>query len=702
MQKSRVFPLLVCCGLLGTSAAMADESAAPKSFEAYSLGDVYVKGEKTSLTEETSVTNIIIADDIKATSSHTIAEALANVPGIRVSTSSKNIPSVSMRGLDQKKTLFLIDGVPYYNTYDGTLDLSQFNTSNVARIEITKGAPSVLYGANALAGVINVITKQPTGKPYFEVTQEFGEVDTYRTSVSHGMKKGMFSYWLNYDHEQSGGVPMSDDYELHAGKLVMGKKTTYPLLQDGGKRVNTDFSKDGGSAKFGFQPSDKQEYFVNFYYIERDKGNALSTDSVTVNQTRPAFTPLWRYPVYRDWGVDVSGMQKPLDKLTVREKFFYHDHKDVLNFYNDLGYQDLGGVSTWQEYFLGGSLIVEYQPVTWNTTRAAFNFRGDDHQEKADSYLPFADSFAFTGSAGLENETHIGDRFSVVIGGSYDWFHVTDGYQNTTNKKTGDFTGQVNNLASAKDSFNPMIGMSYLFPDSTKLFVSSAKKTRFPTLSDLFSSKRGGNPNLKPEEAINSTIGVSRPFTKYAWGQLAFFYNDITDFITSSAKLSDGTTPPKKNIGRVEIYGIELNAEAYPVDGLTLKFGYTLNEATNKTAGLDAIKNLNDARKVTGVPEHTIDVGAQYTVPYLKTRIDLNGVFMATVYSTVPTFDNPKATPKNVGDYFVLNTRFTQPISKNFETYLAINNILDRDYATETSDYPAPGRTIFGGITAKF
>jgi len=87
--------------------------------------------------------------------------------------------------------LTLIDGVPYYETNYGSLDLNQISLDSVARIDVVKGTASALYGANALGGVINIITKKPTEKPSFSANVEYGMdglEDPYKFALSHGMK----------------------------------------------------------------------------------------------------------------------------------------------------------------------------------------------------------------------------------------------------------------------------------------------------------------------------------------------------------------------------------------------------------------------------------------------------------------------------------------------------------------------------------
>ena len=151
---------------------------------------------------------------------------------------------------------------------------------------------------------------------------------------------------------------------------------------------------------------------------------------------------------------------------------------------------------------------------------------------------------------------------------------------------------------------------------------------------------------------------------------------------------------PNENIGKVELYGIELSTEVYPMQDLILKLGYNFNQASDQSD--DRVTD-----HVRNVPEHKLDLGLQYTVPYTKTRLNLNGLLMASLYSQLPTPSSPTTTEIETAGWFTMDMRVTQPILKNFELYLAINNLFDREYEPE-SGFPAPGRNIYGGITGKF
>ncbi len=673
--------LLASCLFLTSSPAFAEEKAPTEGFESYSLGEVYIQGDKPPIDQEVTISNEVTAEDMQATNSKTVADALAYTPGMRVTSGTKNQPDVSIHGIfNQSRILVMIDGVPYYETKYGALDLNQFTTSNIAKIEVIKGAASVLYGANAMGGVINIITKQPVGKPTFDVNIEGGEVDYYKASVSHGMNTGRFYYWLNYEHNQAHGWGMSDDFTPRLTTVSVSKP--YPsyltIDEDGGTRNQSDNRTDSIWAKFGFTPTKDSDYSINFHYIDREKGNPPSLDSVRVFPDPPAFSNFFRYPTYNDWGIDLSGEQRVNDLLTFKAKVFYHNHVDELQSYSNETFLRSIALSKYQDYIIGGSLITEVRPVQWNTMRFSMHYNGDSHKQRDDSYLPYDDFYSWTGSVGVEDEITYWKNFTIVVGGSYDWFKVAEADGFETKPTT--------------TSFNPMIGANYVFSDSTKLFASVARKTRFPTLSNLFASeKSGGNPNLNAESAINSTIGVSRSFGDFAWGQLAFFYHDITDLID---RVGPNKSDKLENFGNIVVYGIETNTELYPLKDLVLKLAYNFNNSSDQSE--NAVTD-----KVRNVPQHKLDLGAQYTIPYIMTRIDLNGILFSNYYSQVPTISKPDNELKRVPGYFVMNARVSKKFLKNFEAYVAINNIFDRNYEPETG-FPAEGRTIYGGLTAKF
>ena len=574
--------VLIFVSFMYFNIAWAEEPSKPESpgYEAFDLGEIYVTTEKPPAVQDVAVTTEITEEEIKATNSHTVAEALTYVPGVRVSTGRKNEPNIQIRGLDQSKALILIDGVPYYETNFGKLDLNQIPIDNVAKIEVTKGGASVLYGPNAFAGVINIITKKPAKKLSFDALAEIGENGTYKLSLSNGMKSGIFNYWLNYSHEESNGWRMSDDFEPRVGTLTFPRpaRPVNTIFEDGGFRNNSDFKRDSFWAKVGMEPKDG-EYYINFHYINREKGMPASIDSNRVI-LMPAFSNLARITRYDDWGIDLSGQQKVLEQLILKGKLFYHNHVDDYTSFSDPEFQNQIAVSRYKDYLIGGSITTDYRPIDWDIIRFSFMYRGDSHKERDNTIYPFAEYFSYTGSVGLENEFNKVKNLSVVIGASYDWFNVTDAKRNNIDSRTGNLIGQIDAVQpETMKELNPMIGAIYTFPDSTRIFGSVAKKVRFPTLQQLFSST-SGNADLNAEKSINYTLGISRVFKNIVRGEFAFFYHDISDFITRD---TTDILNRYQNFSNISLAGFELTGEITPMRDLSITAAYTYNDARDRS-----------------------------------------------------------------------------------------------------------------------
>jgi iron complex outermembrane receptor protein len=633
----------------------------------------------------------VTEEDIKATNSHTVAEALTYVPGIRVSTGRKNAPSIQIHGMSQDKILVLIDGVPYYETKYGSLDLNQIPVDNIAKIEVTKGAPSVLYGPNALMGVVNIITKKGTEKPAAQATVEAGPNNTNRESVSHGWKVGMFNYWLNYSHQQTDGWRMSDDFNP---KLRTTGPPAFPAyLEGGGLRNNSDYDQHSVWAKVGIDPSPDSEYYVNAFFITKEKGDPPSIYGGSHRTIPPRFSAIEdRITQYQDWGIDLSGQQKIFDNLILKGKVYYHNHTDEYTSYSDtdMSYNTELAVSNYKDYIIGGYLIGDYRPVEWDAVRFAFHYKGDSHQERAEKWYAFEDYFSTTGSVGLENEFNLIRNLSVVVGLSYDWFDVTKAKANRNNGTQYD-----PGTPDIMDGWSPMIGATYTFTDTTKLFGSIARKVRFPRLSQLYGSS--GNLDLKAETAINYTLGASRPFSKYVWAEVAWFYHDLSNFISRDTPDPSGIN---FNHDKIEMTGLELTGEFYPLkdfsqwEDLKLWASYTYNYARDRSK--DRVTD-----RVRQVPAHKVDMGIHFTIPYIETGLDVVGVYMGEIYSQLPTPRSPTLAVQKVDDSFTMNLRISKTFLKYFEAYVAVNNIFDRDYESEYG-YPAPGRNFYFGISAKY
>jgi outer membrane receptor protein involved in Fe transport len=336
-------------------------------------------------------------------------------------------------------------------------------------------------------------------------------------------------------------------------------------------------------------------------------------------------------------------------------------------------------------------LYANYQPVEWDILRFAYHRQRDDHKQRDDEGLPFAESWSNTTSMGLENEFNLIKNLSVVGGVSWDSFKVQRA-ESANYDKNGNFTFMsTTNPGVTKYDWNPMGGLTYQVLPDTRIFTSVARKSRYPTLSELFSSK-GGNPALQAEHSVNTTVGIDQSFGKFAWAQVSYFYHDVQNWITRSGP---NKTDPNMNIGKVTMQGFELNTEFYlPIKDLVLTFDYMYDLAHDASEG-------RVTNRVTYIPLHSFDAGLRYIVPRIGTRLDFNATYIGQTYTTLPTLSAPSDKPVSGDSQMTFDCRVSQKFMKYFEAYVAMNNMLDRYYVPETG-YPAQGRSFWCGLTAKF
>ncbi len=689
-MKTPLLPLLLAasCAAVVPSAARAEEP--PAGWEAYALARVTVTAEAAPV-DETALTVAVTAEEIAARNAKNVAEALAAVPGLRVSTGRKNEPTVYLHGFDQSRVQVLIDGVPYYEANYGKLDLAQIPTDNIARIEVTKGAASVLGGANALGGTINIISRTAGTKPFTELLVEGGDYATGRFVATHGARRGPLSYWLNLSGQTSGGTPVPGGFTPRTGTIQQKNptKNTPAVIEDGGRRENSDTKQLNAWAKLGWEPSKATALFLNLRYFDRDKGAPPATDAVQVFLKRPAFSQFSRIPTYRDVAFDLDGRHELAKGLTLKAKAFHHEHVDDYESYKDETYSERIAISRYDDTLTGGSLVAEWAAAPWSTLRLAAHLKDDTHRERDDAYLPFAESASITGSLGLEDSFTLSGRLSAVAGVSYDWFDVSRAERNVTDGSTGDFVRQDRLATPNDDQLNPMAGLVWRSASGTVVNASLARKSRFPTLSQLYSTK-SGNTALASETSVNATAGVSHPLGANVRVEAGAFLYDVSDMITRNGS---SATNLYLNVGKVRMAGFETLLEVTPLPGLTLRADYTFVDAKERTA----VRVTDD---VTNVPRHKAGFLASWAATS-GTRVDLDATWLGSMYSSLPSVAYPTDPVKESDGYVLLGGKVTQEVLDGLRVWVSGRNLLDEDYESEVG-FPGVGRSFSFGASATF
>ncbi len=217
--------LLMAVGMVTATALVAGAQEVKK------LEPVVVTATKTETPAGrlgASVT-IVTEDDFKTYHYPTVDEALRQVPGleIRRSGSFGKTTGITIRGANTKQVQVLVDGVRVKSPTLGEVDLSDISPDMIERIEIIRGPQSTLYGADAIGGVINIITKKGKGPFSGYFAQEAGTYDTCATRSGFSGAWGLFDYALGASHMESNGHFKNDDSEQNALNLRLGVSLPY-------------------------------------------------------------------------------------------------------------------------------------------------------------------------------------------------------------------------------------------------------------------------------------------------------------------------------------------------------------------------------------------------------------------------------------------------------------------------------------------
>src|SRR5437588_2876110 len=149
---------------------------------------VIVSATRTEIPLDQSPSSVSVIDsqDIDRKQIERVGDALREVPGLNVvqTGSPGQLTSVFMRGLPSQDMQVLLDGIPINQGLAVQFDFANLTTDNIDRIEVASGPQSTVYGPRALAGVVQVFTKQGSGPPGFTVTSEGGTYGTFRETLA--------------------------------------------------------------------------------------------------------------------------------------------------------------------------------------------------------------------------------------------------------------------------------------------------------------------------------------------------------------------------------------------------------------------------------------------------------------------------------------------------------------------------------------
>ena len=195
--------ILALCAVLAATCSVQAET--------FTMDTVVVTATRTAtpLSQVGSSVTVITAAEIEKKQHPKVIDVLRSVPGLSITQTGGMGSAVAIyqRGTDTKHTLVLMDGVEFRDASStgGGANLANISTDNIERIEIVRGAQSVIYGSDAIGGVINIITKKGTSEPHGYASIEKGTYQTWQTTagISGGSDNTHASF--SYSHIDSQG-----------------------------------------------------------------------------------------------------------------------------------------------------------------------------------------------------------------------------------------------------------------------------------------------------------------------------------------------------------------------------------------------------------------------------------------------------------------------------------------------------------------
>jgi outer membrane cobalamin receptor len=659
--------------------------ARERETKAFTIGEIVIRGLAVASIEEAGTTTEITDEDIRAHGHKNLADALAIVPGIKVDQGGHGWTQFTLRGFQQRHLTILIDGVPIVDSFKERMDISRIPIENVARIVITRGVTSALYGASGAVGSVNIITKRPE-KPFARITAEYGEHENYNLSVAHGMPIGNFYYWITAALKNSDGYEVSEKLDRKERREWVEKLSRFDLygrtisdinigalddyLSDFGTWPNTGFRKYQIAGKMGYEITPHLEFGISAdYYTGEQKGYSPRVEHYS---SYDADSSQWSNPVYPDDYDDTVGDNRSLvftgnysdfpedysytvspylsykDRdFSVKGIIFYREQRNLYLSYSDAAMT----VFSWPEIFVGPwidrscglRLLSSYKIVSWNKINMAVMYRYDDHKEKTrDEDMSKASVLSQEFSLAFEDEMRLGNLLKLVIGVSYDARDVIE-----IKQRPADFSGapfftwswgeamvdqyivEDNHLIwGTTDAFNPVLGVVYEpIRGFLKFRGTASMKSKFPNLDEYLNVVEGYR--LKVERSHNASTGFEFLFLQESLSfRTDYFFTHFKDKIEFA--WAPGETKPKAgNIGKVTTHGVETSVSGkHRGIGRLLDMSYTISytyvRRRNENDVPDSEFNRGNLEEL--IPEHQLMMDLRFLF-VTGTSLNISGIY---------------------------------------------------------------------------
>jgi vitamin B12 transporter len=625
-------------------ALVLTSSAAAVAQEPKTLEPVVVTATKVATPQERlgAAVSVVTGEDLRSQNQFRIEEALRSLPGVEVERQGSfgKVTTVTIRGANASQVQVLIDGMRVKSPTLGLFDFSDVSLDAIERIEVVRGPQSTLHGADAIGGVINIITKQGAGPPSGTALFEGGSWQTFREQGATSGAIGRVDYSLSGSRLDSRGQERTfnnddSDQTAFAGQFGVTLPWDARLAFTGRySKANTDTP-------------------INLFLSTRDPDSQQQTEFYLYSlRYEQKLFPWWTVSARIGQMWNNQGFQNgPLPP----GDFAFTSQTDTRR-------REIEALSTWR---MG----------SWNELTLGF-----EHEEEWGRIVHTLRADSTTVSGFLQDTLTLFDRLIVGAGFRYDDNDV---------------------FGSAK---TPRVSVAFLIPETgTKLRTAYGEGFRAPSFDELFFPDQTGglcppfgNRSLRPERSRSWEAGVDQKLweNRVRLGA-TWFLNKFRDLIavvgvppTPAGEGSGFICQSEANVGRARSTGVEAYSEIEPLDWLLFRANYTFTDTEDEATGQDlprfARHRVNAGVTVTPIPRLSMFVEAHVVSRQFEATLDRH---------------NPGYYRIDAGGTFRLIER-AGPLSA-LEFTLRIQNLTDNRYE-EVAGFPALGFTALAGLRAQF
>lgn len=653
--------------LLHVSVAAAQDIAMAEQQEVIETREVVVTATKTEVPVQhvTSAVEVITGEQMQQRKLKTVAEALRWAQGLAVFQSGGPGTTVDarIRGGTPEQTLVLIDGAIVNSATVGFYDFSNLTTDNIERIEILRGNQSMLWGSDAMGGVINITTRRGRETPNISAFAEYGSFNTIREGASLTGKKGFMDF--------TGTISRWDTSNFSTINYRRGasEKDGFHNWQ-GSVRLGADLPKNG-RFEFNFRWMDGITNFDGFAFnpvtFQADPADVLGAKN---QRTQYVFSGNYFQPITSWWSQKLT-MARAMDNLGSQSGTI--ERNVVTGTTAPVGFPFASQIDTTSNRIEWQHNIQVAKPLLLT---AGYQFREQIGQSTdfVDPTFSIPTKLVSSNAGFADAQVNLWDRWFGTAGIRQDQYNVFGSA--TTYRVTA----------------------GYLHHETgTKLRGSYGTGFRAPTINQLFFFQFG-NPNLQPEKSQGLDVGIDQTLANdRILLSVGYFWTRYRNLILSAQDpIACGVGPfganfCAVNVGLSRARGIEASVKIQLLKDLPWIKSLDIQGQYTYTLTND-LTNDQDTR-LPKWPLNQWSTIVSYQ-PIEPLRANLEGRFVGERYNNVGNVGL-------IGSFYVWNLSATYDVDRRVQLYARADNIFNRKYE-EILFFGTPVRSIFGGVRMNF